>query len=231
VLRHDLRMSLLHDTPGPATEAVRAVLLAAGSASRMGLRPKCLLQRDGTPLVVRLIQQLHRAGVADVVVVLGHYADRIGAALDAMPDCPGLQLHRVLNPDPDAPQDASLRRGLAALPEETGTVLVLLADQPLLTSDDVTLLLSVWAQRAAGVGFLQPEHAGQPGHPVVMSWPVAKALRDAPPGQGGRQWQQANARSVWRWQAPHERFSTDVDRPDDIERLAQAGVALQWPPQ
>lgn len=194
----------------------------------MGLRPKCLLQRDGTPLVVRLVQQLHQADVADVVVVLGHYADRIGAALAAMPDLPGLRLRRVLNPDPHAPQDASLRRGLAALPEETGTVLVLLADQPLLTSDDVTLLLSVWARRAEGVGFLQPEHAGQPGHPVVMSWPVAKALRDAAPGQGGRQWQQAHAGSVWRWQAPHERFSTDVDSPDDIERLARDGVTLSW---
>lgn len=197
----------------------------------MGLRPKCLLERDGTPLVVRLIQQLHRAGVADVVVVLGHYTDRIGAALDAMPDLPGLRLHRVLNPDPHAPQDASLRLGLAALPEPTDTVLVQLADQPLLTSDDVTALLSMWLQRTAGVGFLQPVHAGQPGHPVVMSWPVAQALRDAPPGHGGRQWQQANPDRVWRWQAPHERFSTDVDRPEDIERLAREGVALCWPPQ
>lgn len=197
----------------------------------MGLRPKCLLQRDGTPLLVRLIRQLHQAGVTDMVVVLGHYADRIGAALDAMPACPGLRLHRVLNPDPDAAQDASLRLGLAALPQGTDTVLVQLADQPLLTSDDVGALLSVWAQRAPGVGFLQPVHAGQPGHPVVLSWPVAQALRDAPPGQGGRQWQQANPEQVWRWQAPHERFSTDVDRPEDIERLARAGVALRWPPQ
>lgn len=197
----------------------------------MGLRPKCLLERDGTPLVVRLIQQLHQAGVAHVVVVLGHYADRIGAALDAMPECPGLQLHRVLNADPHAPQDASLRLGLAALPQGTDTVLVQLADQPLLTSDDVGTLLSVWAQRAPGVGFLQPVHAGQPGHPVVLSWPVAQALRDAPPGQGGRQWQQANPEQVWRWQAPHERFSSDVDRPEDIERLARAGVTLRWPPQ
>ena len=33
---------------------VGAVLLAAGSASRMGHRPKCLLELDGVPLIRRL---------------------------------------------------------------------------------------------------------------------------------------------------------------------------------
>lgn len=223
-------MSLTHDNPGPAAPAVWAVLLAAGSASRMGHRPKCLLERDGTPLLLRLVQQLHRAGVAGVVVVLGHHAERIGAALDRLPPAPGLHLLRVINPDSGATQDASLRLGLAALPEAAGPVLVQLADQPLLTADDVADLLAVWARRPAGVDFLQPEHAGLPGHPVVMSRTVADALATAPPGQGGRQWRQAHADRVWRWPAPHGRYSTDVDRPEDIERLRQAGVPLQWPP-
>ena len=212
-------------TPDP----VWAVLLAAGSASRMGHRPKCLLERDGTPLVVRLLQQLQRAGVAGVVLVLGHHGQRIGAAVDAMAPLPGMALQRVFNPDPEATQDSSLRLGLSALPADADTVLVQLADQPLLEAADVSELLACWQHRPAAIGFLQPVHQGQPGHPVVLSAAVAAALLNAPPGQGGRQWQAANADQVWRWPVSHARCSTDVDRPEDVERLRAAGVSLRWP--
>jgi len=212
-----------------ASGPVWAVLLAAGSASRMGHRPKCLLERDGQPLVVRLMQQLQQAGVAGVVLVLGHHAQRIGAAVDAMGPMPGMAVRRVLNTDAQAAQDASLRLGLDALPDDAGTVLVLLADQPLLEAADVAAVLALWRDRAPGIGFLQPVHQGLPGHPVVLSRRVAEDLRDAPPGQGGRQWQAAHADQVWRWTAPHARYSTDVDQPDDVERLRTTGIDLRWP--
>jgi molybdenum cofactor cytidylyltransferase len=40
-----------------------AVVLAAGAASRMGHRPKCLLELDGVPLIVRLLRALREAGI------------------------------------------------------------------------------------------------------------------------------------------------------------------------
>jgi len=51
-----------------------AVLLAAGSASRMGHRPKCLLERDGQSLIRRTALALLDAGIQELVVVVGHYA-------------------------------------------------------------------------------------------------------------------------------------------------------------
>jgi hypothetical protein len=53
---------------------VGAVLLAAGSGSRMGHRPKCLLELDGVPLIHRLLIALNGAGIDQVVVVLGRSA-------------------------------------------------------------------------------------------------------------------------------------------------------------
>lgn len=195
----------------------------------MGHRPKCLLERDGTPLLVRLICQLHAAGVSDQVLVLGHYADRIGVAVDMMAPLPGLSLRRVVNADPDSAQDASLRLGLSAVPSDAGSVLVQLADQPLLETADVQMLLALWQQRPCGIECLQPVHQGLPGHPVMWSMAAVRALRSGPPGQGGRQWQSAHPHRVWRWNADHARYSTDVDQPQDIDRLRAAGVALNWP--
>ena len=87
---------------------VGAVLLAAGSASRMGHRPKSLLELGGVPLIRRQLIALSGAGVDEVVVVLGHYADRIEEAVKEFP------VTLVRNPDPDAGQISSLRLGLQA---------------------------------------------------------------------------------------------------------------------
>jgi glucose-1-phosphate thymidylyltransferase len=43
--------------------------MAAGAGSRLGHRPKCLLQLDGVPLILRQISALKAAGVDDLVVV------------------------------------------------------------------------------------------------------------------------------------------------------------------
>ena len=66
-------------TPKPLGTA--AVLLAAGSASRMGGQPKCLLQLDGISLIERQIMALQAVGITHIVVVLGHYAAAISAAV------------------------------------------------------------------------------------------------------------------------------------------------------
>jgi choline kinase len=65
---------------------MRAVILAAGRGSRMGLlcddRPKCLVELEGEPLIKRQIAALRRSGVAEIGVVRGYRAEMI--------DFPGL---------------------------------------------------------------------------------------------------------------------------------------------
>jgi L-glutamine-phosphate cytidylyltransferase len=60
---------------------VRALILAAGRGSRMGLhcsdRPKCLLKLDGRPLIERQIEALQRGGIDEIGVVRGYRADMI----------------------------------------------------------------------------------------------------------------------------------------------------------
>jgi L-glutamine-phosphate cytidylyltransferase len=65
---------------------MRAVILAAGRGSRLGRlggdRPKCLVELEGKPLIVRQIAALHRGGVDEIGVVRGYRAEMI--------DFPGL---------------------------------------------------------------------------------------------------------------------------------------------
>lgn len=147
--------------------SVGAVLLAAGSASRMGSRPKCLLELGGVPLVMRQLIALSGAGVDEVVVVLGHYADQVEAAVAQFP------ITLVRNPSPDDGQASSVRLGLEALSPQLDAVIVALADQPMIDAPDITTLISAFRQRgdkAMVVPRLQStDGKWVPGNPVILS--------------------------------------------------------------
>lgn len=201
--------------------------MAAGAGRRMGGRPKALLQRAGETLLQRQLRLLRQAGVGPIVLVLGHHAERIEAALG-----PGLApwLHLTRNPDPDAGPGSSLRCGLAALPANLDAIVVALADQPLLEDGDTQAVLQAWWQRAPGVALLVPEHAGQPGHPLVFGPQLRRAVMAMQGGQGVRHWRQQHPEQVQALPVDHARCTTDVDAPSDLQRLAHAhGVHLSWP--
>ena len=203
---------------------VGAVLLAAGSGSRMGHRPKCLLELGGVPLIRRQLIALSGAGVDELVVVLGHYADLIEPAVQDFP------VTIVRNLDPDAGQVSSLRLGLQALSPKIDTVLVALADQPLINSNDINDLISAYKKRPEGTQVVQPTVHGEPGNPVMFSADVREQILAGEAGVGCKQWQAAHAEAVHRWDTPNQRYRTDVDCPDDIEALAtRTGHRLQWP--
>jgi CTP:molybdopterin cytidylyltransferase MocA len=203
---------------------VGAVLLAAGSASRMGRRPKCLLELDGVPLIRRQWLALSGAGVDEVVVVLGHYADRIEEVVKEFP------VTLVRNPDADAGQISSLRLGLQSLSPKLDAVLVALADQPLIHSQDINDLIGAYKKRPQDAQVVQPIVDGQPGNPVMFSNEVREQILLGEANVGCRQWQSANAKQVHPWVSTNSRYRTDVDTLEDIAALAaRTGHQLKWP--
>ena len=204
--------------------AVGAVLLAAGSGSRMGHRPKSLLELGGVPLIRRQIIALSGAGVDELVVVLGHHAQRIEQAVQEFP------VTVVHNTQPDAGQVSSLRLGLQALSPRIDAVLVALADQPLIHAQDITDLIGAYKKRPTPTQVVQPEVDGQPGNPVMFSTAVRDQILRGDARIGCRQWQAAHPDEVHRWATPNQRYRIDVDTPEDIEALAaRTGHQLRWP--
>lgn len=204
--------------------AVGAVLLAAGSASRLGHRPKCLLELDGVPLIRRLVSALAGAGIDDVVVVLGHHAGPIARVLHG---CPVDVVH---NPRPDDGPVSSQRLGLAALPGRLDAVLVALADQPLIDAADVAALVDAWRQRPAGIDVVFPQVDGERGNPVIFSASVRTQILAAGPDLGCRQWQAAHPQAVAPFITGNRHYRVDIDTPDDIARFEHdTGHALRWP--
>lgn len=202
-----------------------AVLLAAGAGSRMGHRPKSLLQLDGEPLIRRHVHSLQQAGAASVHVVLGHYAWDIAAALQ------GLAIHTVHNPRPDEGLVSSQRLGLQAVPEDSEAVLMMLADQPLLDAADVSALTAQFAAKPADKHMVFPMVDGVPGNPVMLSHAARADILAQGPDFGCKEWRQAHKPQVLAFATDNQHYTTDLDHLEDLALFTQhTGRQLSWPP-
>lgn len=202
---------------------VGAVLLAAGSGSRLGGRPKSLLELGGVPLIRRQLIALSGAGVDEVVVVLGHHGDAIEAAVCEFP----VTLAR--NPNPDAGQASSVRTGLAALAGKLDAVIVALADQPLLSAQDFTALIAAYKQRG-DAAMVVPRVAGEPGNPVMFDIALREAWLAGDLNAACRQWREAHPERVRWFDTDNTRYRVDIDTPEDLLRFTErTGHTLRWP--
>jgi molybdenum cofactor cytidylyltransferase len=203
---------------------VGAVLLAAGSGSRIGHRPKCLLELGGVPLIVRQLVALSGAGVDEVVVVLGHHAAAIEPVIQGFP------VTLVRNPEPDAGQVSSQRIGLAALAGKLDAVMVALADQPLLNAQDIGALIGSWKKRPEGCDVVFPRVAGERGNPVMFSAAVREQILAGEASVGCRQWQAAHAERVHAFDVDNRRYRLDIDTEADLAAFERdTGHRLRWP--
>jgi molybdenum cofactor cytidylyltransferase len=194
-----------------------AVLLAAGLSRRMGGPNKLLLPVLGQPLVVRSLDTLLGSGVAEAVVVLGHEAERVQAALSPLAASGVARF--VENPDYQSGQVSSVRTGLAALREPVDGVMICLADQPALTAEDLIDLQRAFAERPRGE-FLVPLYEGQRGNPVVLAWPAVREVLEQGTNLGCRHFMDRHEERVYRWQAPNDHVLKDLDQPADYAALS-----------
>jgi molybdenum cofactor cytidylyltransferase len=202
---------------------VGAVLLAAGSGSRFGGRPKSLLELGGVPLIRRQLIALSGAGVDEVVVVLGHHADAIEAAVRDFP----VTLAR--NPSPDDGQASSVRIGLQALAGKLDAVIVVLADQPMINAQDITALIGAFKKRG-DASMVVPRVAGEPGNPVIFEAELREQWLAGDVDAACRRWRDANPERVLWFDTDNQRYRVDIDTPEDIARFVErTGHGLRWP--
>ncbi len=137
-----------------------AVILAAGLSRRMGT-PKQLLPWGETTLLGATIRQAQQARVSAVIVVSGHVAEQVEAIARAA------GAHVCHNPDyASGEMLSSLQAAVASLPETADGVVVMLADQPWVSSAEIDPLIEAFEQ---GRGTLvAPTFNGQRGNPVLI---------------------------------------------------------------
>ena len=201
-----------------------AVILAAGAGSRLGHRPKCLLELDGIALIHRQIRAIKALGEIEITIVLGHHCDLIAPALKDQP------VSIVVQPEDQHSQSESVRLDVSELSAKVSNLLICPSDLPLLNTEDYRAVYDIFKTRAPSIHFVGPEVAGIPGHPVILDSHVIEHILSGDPTFGSGAWRTTRPLNTQRWQTTNDHYIRDIDSEEDRRRFeAETKHKLQWP--
>jgi len=174
-------------------------------------RNKLVLAVEGESLLKRSARRALEGGLAPLLVVLGHEAERNERELA------GLGCVPVVNPDYEQGINTSLKAGVAALPAGVAGAMVLLADMPRVTPEMIAALIARF--RAGEAPLVISDYAGVNAPPMLYDRRLFSELL-AMTGEGcGRQVVKRHRAEadVLAW--PQAALA-DLDVPEDYEKLA-----------
>lgn len=189
--------------------AVAAVVLAAGASTRLG-QSKQLAPIGGRPALAYTLDALRASRVDRIVLVLGHDADTIAAALDLT------DITIVRNDAYAEGQSTSVRTGVKSLGDDVAAALMVVGDQPLLAPTVVDAIVRAYEQ--TGGPFIVPVYAGEWGNPVLLAratWPLLDNLKG---DTGARPILRKHIDMVLEVPVPGS-LPDDIDTPEDYVRV------------
>jgi len=162
--------------------ATHVVILAAGQGTRMkSALPKVLHPVAGRPMVEQVVQTANSVAPVSVIVVVGHRADAVQALLG------GREGIKFALQEPQLGTAHALQQAEPLLAGQTGTVVLLSGDVPLLKAATLRRLLEahVSAKAAATVVTASVERPYGYGRIIRVGGRIARIVeeRDASPAQ------------------------------------------------
>ncbi|TDE38430.1 nucleotidyltransferase family protein [Antarcticimicrobium sediminis] len=185
------------------------LLLAAGQSRRMRGRDKLMEPVAGTPLLRRMARRACAAGLGPVIVALPPAPHPRHDAVAGLPITP------VPVPDLAEGIAASLKRALAALPPAAEAVMILLADLPDLTTDDLQTVAAAMGARADTLIWRGATAAGKPGHPVIFARALFDELAALSGDNGAQMVIRRHAEHMALVPLPARHALNDLDTPED----------------
>jgi len=169
--------------------SIAAIILAAGSSSRMEKQQhKLLLPLGDHPVVTHVLAAALASQAQPIIVVLGHQAEQVRTALSTL-SATNKTLLFIENPDYKQGMSTSLRAGLQALTQLDSEIsadgaLILLGDQPLITTQVIDTLIA--AKETSTKQIVAARYNGKRGNPVIFGSELFPELMTVTGDEGGR---------------------------------------------
>lgn len=196
--------------------AVAAVVLAAGRSRRMAPLNKLLIANEtGAAMVARVVDQALASRARPVIVVLGHQAREVEAALA------GRKVTFVEARDYAEGLSASLKSGIAALPAGAEAAMVCLGDMPLVTSAMMDRLIATF-DAEEGRTIVQPTYRGKQGNPMVWGRQYFDEILALTGDVGARHLAAKHAEAVAEVEMADDAVLRDFDTTEALSGLAEA---------
>jgi molybdenum cofactor cytidylyltransferase len=196
----------------PEPTRIAAIVLAAGRSVRMGAANKLLADVGGRPMVRHAVEAALVSQARPVLVVTGHQADDVRAALA------GLNVEFVANADFAQGLSTSLKAGIRAVPPEITGAVVLLGDMPRIEAAHLDAMIAAFAS-PAGAAIVVPMHEGQRGNPVLWPADLFAEMLALEGDAGARSLLTKHPDRVREIDLGTDAVLMDVDTPDALARL------------
>jgi CTP:molybdopterin cytidylyltransferase MocA len=185
-----------------------AIILAAGESKRFGTS-KQLAEFEGASLVARAVRLAEAVCNDRSVLVVGSDWKRVLAA------CGQQRGFFVRNDNYESGMASSIACGVAAVSHTADAVLLLMADQPLISAEDLQSLIARWRQAPENI--VVSEYSGVQGPPVIFPAPCFDSLTTLEGDQGARAILNDPRYSLSG--IAIEAASVDIDTAEDLARL------------
>ncbi|MFK7744036.1 MAG: NTP transferase domain-containing protein [Roseobacter sp.] len=183
------------------------VILAAGQSRRMRGSDKLMEDIGGTPLLMHQVAKAVSIGPVYVTLPPQPHP-RWDVVADQNVTC-------VPVPGAKTSMSASLRAGLAALPKSTQAAMLLLADLPSLTVQDLTRVAAAVDLDSKTMIWRGSTADGAPGHPVVFRASLFPKLMQVTGDSGGAEVIKAHKNTTEHVALPLDHARRDLDTPED----------------
>ena len=199
---------------------IYAVILAAGDSRRMGKQNKLLLPIGGEALLVKLVASVCASDVGQVLVVIGHEAEKIRRELNEFP------LNFVYNPNFSEGMTTSIKYGVKVVSDECDGLLICLGDMPFINTSEINKLIHAYVKnRIKGKGLIVvPVFKRQRGNPVLFSIEFQNDILEHKKESGCKEVIMKNSDSVMEIEMDTENMILDVDTMEDYRSISDLFV-------
>ncbi len=201
----------MSDAAGFESNHIHVVVLAAGASSRFG-SSKQLVRVNGRPLMHTIVSRAVELAGHSVTVVLGAHAAELAPLLKHSP------ASVAVNRNWAEGIASSIREGLGHAPSTADGVLIVLADQAAVTTEDLRRLAGLWRRNPTAIAAAQ--YAGGMGVPAIFPRWCFRELNELRGDRGAQLLLQRHVDRLVRLPMPSAEL--DIDRPEDLLSLEQA---------
>lgn len=190
--------------------SLAAIIVAAGFSSRMkSFKP--LLPLGESTVVEKAVEGFVKAGIKDILVVVGHRAEQLLPILDRLP------VRTIYNTNFSEGMFSSICAGVKGLTPEVEAFFLLPVDNPIVNPSTLIKLKETFY--AAQAGIIYPNYQGMRGHPpLISSRYVNDVLSWDKPG-GMRAILDQYENNALDLEVDDQGILLDMDTPDDYQRM------------
>jgi molybdenum cofactor cytidylyltransferase len=200
----------VHDSAGSESSHIHVVVLAAGASTRFG-SAKQLVRVNGRPLMLSVVSRAVELAGHSVTVVLGANAAELAPLLRHSP------ASVAINRDWSEGVASSIREGLTHAPATADGLLITLADQAAVTTEDLRRLAGAWRRDTNSIAAAQ--YAGAVGVPAIFPRWCFRELNELRGERGAQALLQRHVDRLVRLPMPSAEL--DIDTPEDLLSLEQ----------